>query len=346
MQRTIKFFDQCVKGREGRSRSDSPHSLMIVDILLRILVAFSPLGSPHGEQTVVAHGAGLGGRRRGVGSGRPPRATAPAVAPAAGLERPGFPRRQLQSQDPVSTRSRTVIAVANRSYHDLSVDLLAHANGSNGGECCGGHGPPDPVSNTGHTARSGIDGPVVDGQAPVFVAASPVRRLARSRIAHRVKFGLLGPGAPVTVDTWELHRSDEPGPRLALRLTSRCVWLGVYDTGIYRTASRRPYHTKDGEPLSAGFVGHRSRTAGPCRRDTQALLDLVYVRSPVTVLSKRLTTDPFPMLHPLIRQRHTNWIDSSTWIGSTPCDDRGGIGVGRRHVEHFTTASRTSTTIR
>ncbi len=216
-------------------------SLMMVDILAAILVAFSPLGSHAANERSLPTGAGIGG------GGRQPRVSAVAAAPAATaparpaspqvLSGPVLPAGPLIPQDPVHytvRRGDSLWQIA--TYHGLSVDILAHANGFDGSKVLReGMDLLIPWSNTAGTARNGIDGPVVDGRGPHFVASITRQTcwlFQDSSIVSSWPCSTGRPGSPSIPGNYTVQ-TKQPRAYSAAADFWMPFWLGVYDAGIY-----------------------------------------------------------------------------------------------------------------
>ena len=175
-------------------------------------------------------------------------------------------------------------------HHGLSVGVLARANGFDGGKVLReGMDLLIPWSNVAGAARYGVDGPVVDGPGPHFVASITSQTCWLFQdTSGRGELAVLHRTPRVTVDTRQLHGSDE-APRAYNAAADFWMpfWLGVYDAGIYENGIHGvPYGAETGEPRWQDLVG-TPITYGCVMLDNmtaEALYDLAYIGMPVTIL--------------------------------------------------------------
>ena len=232
----------------------------------------------------------------GQGATLTPQATAPQMPSPTPSSLPGVTGQVLPTGAPAAPGTQRYTVRAGDSlwqiarYFGLPIDVLASANGFDGGKVLReGMELVIPWSNVAGAARYGAGGPVVEGQGLHFVASITDRACWLFRDGERVARWPCSPGRPGSPSIPGNYTVKTKAPRAYNAAADFWMpfWLGVYDAGIYENGIHGvPYSAATGEtrwhdlvgtPITYGCIMLDDRTA-------EALYDLASLGMPVTIL--------------------------------------------------------------
>jgi LysM repeat protein len=276
--------------------------IMKVGILAAILVALAPIVSYAATGRMLANEDDIGRGRRlprisavvAAPTGTTP--ARPASAPQA-LTGQVLPAGPLVPESPVHYTVRpgdSLWQIAR--HHGLSVDMLASANGFDGRKVLReGMDLLIPWSNVAGTAQYGVDGPVVNGQGPHFVASITRQTcwlFQDTVIVASWTCSTGRPGSPSIPGNYTIQ-TKQPRAYSAAADFWMPFWLGVYDAGIYENGI---YGAETGETRWQDLLGTPITYGCIMLDDTpaEALYDLAYIGIPVTILPRETDDRSMP----------------------------------------------------